>query len=416
MDSMPDVVLAGEAQNDWFGNSVDFAGDVNGDGFDDILVGAPYNDDRGSAAGKGYLYFGGTAPDASPDVFLLGSSKDDKHLGWTVSHAGDVNGDGYSDVILGARLYGAGPLRAAGRAYMFFGGPSPNGTADLIMTGERANDWFGGTVSAAGDFNLDGFDDVAVGAMFWDDLTDPSQPRSSAGKVYVFFGGSTGVMDSVADWAASGERADDQFGGALAEGGDVDGNGVSDLLVGSRFYDDISGASVKSAAGKVYVYFGSSGAGPPAGTPGFTRTGLFADDQLGNAVSGAGDGNGDGLSEILAGAHFADPSGAGSGAATLSFLDCLDLDVTPAQIAWNGCGSYLSFEVRRGDVSSLGTAGFGECLAWGLPGAPLVDTAIPSPGGIFMYLIAGKGRPSQQVLPLGFGTGARARPPRPACP
>ncbi|HKY33612.1 MAG TPA: integrin alpha [Candidatus Polarisedimenticolia bacterium] len=412
MDALPDRVMTGERQDDWFGTSVDFAGDFNGDGVVDLVVGAPFNDDTGSAAGKGYVYFGGPAADALPDVFLFGDPQDDGQFGWSVSRAGDVNGDGYDDIIAGARLFGSGLSRAIGRAYVFLGGASPDGVPDVVMTGEARDDWFGNTVSEAGDFNADGFDDVAVAGIFWDDFSDPLAPRSAAGKVYLFHGGPLGVMDGQADWSAAGQGADDQFGFALAHAGDVDGDGASDLLVGAPFHDHDG----DRAAGRVDLFLGRAGGAVPPSTAAFLRTGEAADDQLGSSVAGAGDGNGDGLSSFLAGARFSDPGGSGSGSATLSLLDCLDLDVAGSGIVWGGCAAHALIDLRRGDPSGLAAGDPGACLAASPAVSPVDDPQTPAPGAAFTYLAAVRNQADPNVSTSGFGSGGRARPPSPPCP
>ena len=158
--------FTGQAADDQFGFSVSTAGDVNGDGYSDIIVGARSNDAGGTDAGRAYIYFGGTSIDNIADVIMTGEAAGDQ-FGISVSTAGDVNGDGYSDVIVGARSNDAGGSNA-GRSYIYFGGTSMDNTADVIMTGEAAFDNFGISVSTAGDVNGDGYSDVIVGAYFND--------------------------------------------------------------------------------------------------------------------------------------------------------------------------------------------------------------------------------------------------------
>ena len=138
MDNIADVIMTGEAAGDNFGFSVSTAGDVNGDGYSDVIVGAYYNDAGGSNAGRSYIYFGGTLMDNTADVIMTGEAAGD-YFGYSVSTAGDVNGDGYSDVIVGAYSNDAGGSDA-GRAYIYFGGASMDNIADVIMTGEAAGD------------------------------------------------------------------------------------------------------------------------------------------------------------------------------------------------------------------------------------------------------------------------------------
>src|SRR5262249_20898853 len=150
-------VLSGQAANDQMGTSVAAAGDFNHDGFPDLIVGAPNNDAGGLDAGRVYVFYGNSGNDGVADLILTGAAAGD-HFGTSVAAAGDVNGDGNDDIIVGAS--GAG---GTGRAYVFFGGPSPSTVPGLTLNGAAAGDLFGDRVASAGDFNADGFGDVIVG-------------------------------------------------------------------------------------------------------------------------------------------------------------------------------------------------------------------------------------------------------------
>jgi hypothetical protein len=166
MDNTADVVLSGEATEDGLGYSVSGAGDVNNDGYDDVVVGAGWNDDNGIEAGKAYVYYGGAGMDSSSDASFKGVAAGD-HLGWSVSGAGDVNKDGFDDIILGANLNSAGGTWA-GQAYICYGGKNMDNTTDATFTGAAADDRLGNSVSSAGDMNNDGYDYVIVGAYCCD--------------------------------------------------------------------------------------------------------------------------------------------------------------------------------------------------------------------------------------------------------
>ncbi|HKQ20376.1 MAG TPA: FlgD immunoglobulin-like domain containing protein, partial [Candidatus Eisenbacteria bacterium] len=159
-DAVADLVFSGEATDDFFGMSVGTAGDTNGDGYDDVIVGAPWNDAGGSSAGRAYVYHGGPGADAIADLVLTGGSISSQ-LGKSVKAAGDVNGDGYADVIVGAPTNSAGGTNA-GRAYVYYCGPGADAIADVVLTGTTSNN-LGGSVSGAGDVNRDGFSDLIVG-------------------------------------------------------------------------------------------------------------------------------------------------------------------------------------------------------------------------------------------------------------
>jgi len=287
-DAKPDLVLSGEAAGDAFGYSVSTAGDVNGDGFADLLVGAYENSARGAGAGRAYVYYGGPRPDDRPDLILSGEAPHDL-FGISVAAAGDVNGDSYSDLIVGAYQHDAGG-RDAGRAYVYFGGPRADERPDLVLTGAAAGDLFGFSVASAGDVNRDGVADMIVGAYHND------AGGADAGRAYVYFGSRN--PDGVADLVVTGESAGDAFGYSVASMGDMNGDGFADVIVGA-YGNDVGGP----ASGRAYTYYGGV---LPDAVADFTVTGEKTLDNLGYAVSSAGDFDGDGSAEAIVAAPFAD--------------------------------------------------------------------------------------------------------------
>ncbi|MBC8184064.1 FG-GAP repeat protein [candidate division KSB1 bacterium] len=156
MDNTADVTMNGEGSDNFFGTSVSGAGDVNSDNYADVIVGAyGYN----SEAGRAYVYYGGSAMNNTADVLLDGAGTW-SNFGRSVSSAGDVNNDGYADVIVGASNYNF----AAGRAYIYYGGSIMDNTEDVLLDGEGTGNFFGNPVSGVGDVNYDGYDDVIIGA------------------------------------------------------------------------------------------------------------------------------------------------------------------------------------------------------------------------------------------------------------
>ncbi len=159
MNSGVDLILTGAAAGDQFGLSVASAGDVNRDGYGDVVVGANLNDAGGTDAGRAYVYLGGASMDIVADVILTGFGADDR-FGRSVASAGDVDADGYTDVIVGAHQNDANGSNA-GRAYIYFGGASMDNIADVLPTGFTTGDNFGYSVAAVGDVNGDGYSELS---------------------------------------------------------------------------------------------------------------------------------------------------------------------------------------------------------------------------------------------------------------
>ncbi|HTO92662.1 MAG TPA: FG-GAP-like repeat-containing protein [Candidatus Sulfotelmatobacter sp.] len=286
----PDQVLSG-ATGSMFGSSVAFAGDVNGDGYADVLVGAPSETTYTGAphaivahpqAGMAFLYLG------SPGglTFSGWSETDNQNNAGEatcVASAGDVNADGYSDILVGTGTWD-GSFVDEGHAKLYLGGPSgPSSTPQRTWTGVAAGDHFGQALAGIGDFDGDGYGDIAIGAY----------GAGGTGKVYAYRGDPSGVL-ATSSWTLTGSSANAAFGNSVSAAGDVNGDGYSDLAVGEVFGDGAGGTD----CGHVYIFAG----GPdPLASPYITFEGTGNADNLGQSVAGGGDINGDGFADVVAG-------------------------------------------------------------------------------------------------------------------
>jgi hypothetical protein len=341
LDGADGFKLSGAADDDNVGHSVSAAGDVNGDGFGDFIVGAYMASAGGTHRGAAYVVFGkaggfpagivSSSLDGS-NGFQLAGVTDDDYAGNCVSAAGDINGDGFADVVVAAEKAAEGGT-GRGAIYVVFGKASGfgasvalstlDGTNGFKLSGVADGAYAGNAVSAAGDINGDGFGDLIVGGR----LADEGGPQRGA--VYVVFGKAGGfdastvlsALDGSNGFKISGVADRDYAGSSVSAAGDVNGDGFGDFIFGAYGADAGAGNS-----GAAYVIFGKAGGFGASvalsglnGTNGFKLLGVEANDALGLSVSAAGDVNGDGFGDVIVGADQADAGGSDRGAAYVIF-------------------------------------------------------------------------------------------------
>lgn len=335
------------------GSSVSNAGDVNGDGIDDVMVGSPF---ANAGSGEVSIIFGSQHPFAANmnlsvlngvnGFTLSGGTAGASTAGGAVSGAGDVNGDGIDDVIVGAMLAFVSPFKThAGKAYVVFGSKeafpaklnleSLTGDNGFIINGAEMYAYTGISVARAGDVNGDGIDDVIIGA------DANGQGRGVTGKAYVIFGSKKGFpqninlskLDSQTGFTLEGKNDEDATGCSVDTAGDINDDGIDDVIIGARYAHLHSGSA--------YVVFGNREGFPATlelsnlnGKNGFTVIGDNAF-SVGSSVSTAGDFNGDGIDDVAMG------TGTYSGNAFLLFGSKAGFSSTIKTSALNGTNGFM---------------------------------------------------------------------------
>ncbi|MFC1455076.1 FG-GAP-like repeat-containing protein [Candidatus Undinarchaeota archaeon] len=436
------TTLNGSAADDKFGISVASAGDVNNDSYSDVIVGAMYANAPNSNSGQTYLFYGSSSgipslSAANANATINGSVADD-YFGNSVASAGDVNNDGYSDVIVGAKDADPASETNSGLVYIFYGSssgiPSMLATdANVTLNGWDDGDYFGTSVASAGDVNNDGYDDVIVGAP----NADVVSGIDTNGKAYIFYGSSSGIPSmSAADAnvTLSGIITSGHLGNSVASAGDVNNDGYDDIIVGARFADqtylfygspsgilsmsaadanatingiaanDGLGASVASAgdvnndgysdiivgangADQVYLFYGS-----PSGIPSLsaadanaTFTGSTIDNHFGTSVASAGDVNNDGYSDVIAGDVGADPPGLGNAGQAYLFYGSSSgissVSVADANATINGIAGSDLFGNSVASAGDVNNDGYDDVIG----GAYYADAPYSNSGQVYIY-------------------------------
>lgn len=378
------VVFNGVDAADLTGDTISKAGDLNGDGIDDLVIGAPFADPNGLFSGACYVVFGRSQGFSSPvnlstlngtNGFVINGEAVFDGACESVAAAGDVNGDGRDDLVIGAP--DASPdAEFAGSVYVIFGTnlgfPNPlelsaiNGSNGFKIHGIGESDAAGTSVGGAVDINHDGIEDLLIGTP---------NPNSGAGATYVVFGSNSGLpspldlasLDGDNGFVINGVATGDSSGTRVSRAGDVNEDGIDDLVIGAPLAGEV-GAN----AGAAYVVFGSAAGWGPSlslasldGSNGFTITGVATGDELGQSVGAAGDINGDANADLIVGAPFGDPNGASSGVSYVVFggqawTAVFDLAGLNGSNGVDGTKGVAIQGVAAGDESGTSVTGVGD--------------------------------------------------------
>ncbi len=426
LDGTDGYRIQGIAESDFAGGTATAAGDVNGDGFADVIIAAFLADGGGNSRGESYVVFGkaGGFPANlnlsalnGTNGFKLSGASDFDLSGKSVSGAGDVNNDGFDDLIVGA-ANAAGGGSARGATYVIFGKASGftanfalstlDGTNGFKLNGAANGESSGISVDAAGDVNGDGFGDIIIGAY------RASGAGSDRGVSYVVFGQAggfaatvdLGTLNGVAGFTIRGETNGDQSGFQVSGAGDVNGDGFDDVLIGTIRADE--GGLDRGAA---YVVFGKA-SGFTAnfdlsgldGSNGFKMNGLADGDAFGSSVESAGDVNGDGFGDIIIGAYSAEGAAPDSGVSYVIFGKASGFTASLSPASLDGTNGFRLLGVTQFDFAGksgsaagdLNGDGFGDIIVGAIGANDGTTTASSGTS----YVIFGKAGGFAASIPL----------------
>ncbi|MFD1567449.1 integrin alpha, partial [Halolamina litorea] len=390
-----DTKLTGAGTNDDFGAALTH-GDVNGDGIEDVLVGAPRNNTpNGNGSGAVYVFYGPVVDreiDAeSANATLYGVEGGDG-AGYSLA-AGDVDDDGTDDIVVGAPFEETG-ADDAGAVYVVYGGSLENRSladANHTFYGESYGDHAGRSVATVN--RTDG-DDVLVGASGNDIAAE------DAGAVYVISGADPGTLNLTnATPTLTGEGPGDRAGWSLDGIGDFDGDGSNDFVVGAP-----NNSSTAADAGAAYVITANVSGTESLSNATLKLAGENASDRAGWAAAEAGDVDDDGYVDVVIGAPFADATGNDSGIAYVVYGDddttgTANLSAVGTVIAGEEAGDYTGYSVSSAGSGDVTCDDYADVLV----GAPGANTTAEDAGAVYL-LAGGEDREDERSLSDADGT------------
>jgi len=345
--------VEGHEAGEYLGERVSFVGDLNGDGWQDFAVGSPWNDSNLlTDNGRVLVFFGGAKVNTTADLVFNGST-DGEQFGYNVAPAGDVNKDGYGDLLVGSPMY-YGVGSQSGRAFLYYGAKHMKTTPDLTMDGEGPSDWFGITGIGVGDLNKDGYADFVLSAP--NHRLPPSD--EIFGRIYVYLGSASPT--TVPNLKIDGPTFASYWAKAIAPAGDVNGDTYADFLVGTESSD----ASC-TKCGRVDLFYGGATVSSSIGLTIYGTGG----EGLGYAVAPLGDLNKDGNGDFIASALRNAANGPGTGAAYVYFGGKPPDKNADLKMYGTGGGDYFGSSLTTlGDINKDGWLDFAVSAEMNLSG------------------------------------------------